>query len=121
MRIVGDGLHGRRLRGLIVVLWRPVFASTKRSRCARLTSIAAAAQSDLGRPSVPPHRPLSAHRRPRTSRRLREGRDERVTLRAVDITAFGGDSATHQRVMVVKDPGPRRTERAPASSNLLCR
>ena len=67
---------------------------------------------DLGRPTVRPHRPLSAHGRPRASRRLREGRDERVTLRAVDVTAFGDDGASHQRMMVVKDPGPRRTERA---------
>ena len=35
MRIAGDGLHGRRLRGLVVVSWRPVFASTKHSRCVR--------------------------------------------------------------------------------------
>jgi len=45
MRIAGDGLHGRRLRGLIVVFGAPIFASTKRSRCARPTSIAAAVQS----------------------------------------------------------------------------
>lgn len=30
MRAVGDGAHRRRLRGLIVVLWRAGCASTKR-------------------------------------------------------------------------------------------
>lgn len=32
MRTAGDGLHGRRLRGLIVVLWRAVCASRRHWR-----------------------------------------------------------------------------------------
>jgi hypothetical protein len=37
MRRAGDGVHGRRLRGLIVVLGAPGCGSTRRSRSPRQT------------------------------------------------------------------------------------
>ena len=45
MRPAGDDLHGQRLRGLIVVLWRAGCGSAKRSRSTRPTSTRAAARS----------------------------------------------------------------------------
>jgi hypothetical protein len=39
MRHAGDGVHGRRLRGLVVVLWRAGCGSVRRSRSPRPTSI----------------------------------------------------------------------------------
>ena len=44
MRAAGDGAHGRRLRALIVILWRAGCASKKRSRSPRRTSISDAAR-----------------------------------------------------------------------------
>ena len=43
MRQAGDTRHGRRMRGLIVVLWRAAFGSTRRLRSRRRTSTSAAA------------------------------------------------------------------------------
>jgi hypothetical protein len=44
MRAARDGSHGRRLRGLIVVLWRAGLRITKRSRSAKPTSTRAVAR-----------------------------------------------------------------------------
>ena len=43
MRHAGDSRHGRRMRGLIVVLWRAAFGSTRPSRSPRPISTSAAA------------------------------------------------------------------------------
>jgi len=43
MRTAGDGAHGRRLRGLIVVMCAPVCASRKPSRSTKAISITDAA------------------------------------------------------------------------------
>jgi hypothetical protein len=64
MRIAGDGVHGRRLRGLVVVLWRAGLRIDERSRCARPTSIDAAV----------PARPA------RQGRATSRGRDGRLGL-----------------------------------------
>ena len=48
MRAAGDGVHGRRLRGLIVVLWRAACASTRRSRSPRPTWTHAADHCSCG-------------------------------------------------------------------------
>ena len=44
MRAAGDGAHGRRLRGLIVILWRAGLRSRKRSRSPRPISTSDAAR-----------------------------------------------------------------------------
>ena len=44
MRHAGDGVHGWRLRDLIVVLWRAGLRIARRSRSPRPTSTAAAAR-----------------------------------------------------------------------------
>jgi integrase len=49
MLTAGDRLHGRRLRGLIVVLWRAVCASTRRSRSTSRTSTTGAARCSCGK------------------------------------------------------------------------
>jgi hypothetical protein len=50
MRAAGDDAHGRRLRGLIVILWRAGLRIQKRSRFPRPISISAAAPcSSAGR------------------------------------------------------------------------
>jgi len=46
MRIAGDGLHGRRLRGLVAVLWRAGFRIDEARPCARPASIHAAAPKE---------------------------------------------------------------------------
>src|ERR671915_1053019 len=48
MRAAGDGAHGRRLRGLIVIMWRAGCASRKRSLSPRQISINAAGRSWSG-------------------------------------------------------------------------
>jgi hypothetical protein len=45
MRAAGDRPHGRRLRGLVVILWRAGLRYRKRSHSPRPTSITAAAHS----------------------------------------------------------------------------
>ena len=48
MRAAGDAAHGRRLRGLIVIMWRRGCASRKRSLSPRVISINAAAHCWFG-------------------------------------------------------------------------
>src|SRR5512133_4218011 len=62
MRITGDGLHGRRLRGLIVVLWRAGLRIDESARAAR------------GRPRSPPRFNPCPSRQRRTTSRDRDGR-----------------------------------------------
>src|SRR5512133_1245991 len=62
MRIAGDGLHGRRLRGLIVVLWRAGLRIDESADAAR------------GRPRSPPRFNPCPSRQGRTTSRDRDGR-----------------------------------------------
>jgi hypothetical protein len=60
MRTAGDGLHGQRLRGLIVVLWRAGFRID--------------ARATRGRPRSPPRFNPCPSRQRRTTSRDRDGR-----------------------------------------------
>jgi site-specific recombinase XerD len=60
MRIAGDGVHGRRLRGLIVVLWRAGLRIDEALALREATSIAGAARAGVRR-RFAPHQLRHAH------------------------------------------------------------
>jgi integrase len=77
MRQAGDGVHGRRLRGLVVVLWRAGL---------RICEALALAEADLD-----PRRGSLLVRRGKGGRR--RGRDGRLGLGAARAVAPGADQA----------------------------